>query len=178
MKQIQFNEEMISQAVLKAEQLGKIKNSITGGAGNVAGYLSEIALSEHLRCRNVSCDPGEYKYDFDLIKNGKKIEVKTKRRTVDPQHYYEVSIAESSRHQQTDFYAFVSITFAQKTGYGINSKYYSPESLWLCGFMEREQYFKRSRFLQKGDIDESNGFTVKANMFNLPIIDLLKEFPE
>ena len=178
MRRLQFNEEMIRLAAKKAQQLGTIKNSITNGAGNVAGYLSEIALSEYLGCSNVSCDPGDYKYDFDLLKNGKKIEVKTKRRTVDPQQHYEVSIAESSKHQQTDFYAFISITFAQKTGFGVNSQYYSPQSLWLCGFMQRDEYFKRSRFLQKGEIDKSNGFTVKANMFNMPIRQLLKEFPE
>ena len=178
MRRIEFNEQMITLAAKKAEQLGTIKNSITKGAGNVAGYLAEIALSEHLGCSNISCDPGEYKYDFDLLKNGKKIEVKTKRRTVDPQLHYEVSIAEASKHQQTDFYAFTSITFAQKTGLGLNSKYYSPESLWLCGFMSSKEYFKRARFLKKGDIDESNGFTVKANMFNLPIRNLLTELPE
>jgi len=178
MKKLKFNEEMIRLAAKKAQQLGTIKNSITNGAGNVAGYLSEIALSEHLGSKIVSCDPGEHKYDFDLLKNGKKIEVKTKRRTVDPQQHYEVSIAEVSKHQQTDFYAFTSITFAQKTGFGVNSKYYSPKTLWLCGFMSRSEYFERARFLKKGEIDGSNGFTVKANMFNLPISKLLSEFPE
>jgi len=178
MRRLKFDEQMIRLAAKKAQQLGTIKNSITGGAGNVAGYLSEIALSEHLGCSNVSCDPGEYKYDFDLLKNGKKIEVKTKRRTVDPELHYEVSIAEASKHQQTDFYAFISITFSKKTGFGVNSKYYSPQSLWLCGFMSRSEYFKRARFLKKEEIDRSNGFTVKADMFNMPISELLPELPE
>lgn len=178
MKQIHFNKQMINQAVKKAKQLGEINNSITKGAGNVAGYLSEIALCKHLGCKNVSCDPGDYKYDFDLLKNDKKIEVKTKRRTVDPQPHYEVSIAESSKHQQTDFYAFMSITFSKKFGFGKDVKYYCPTSLWLCGFMQSDKYFSYARYLKKGQVDGSNGFTVKANMFNLPIEKLLTEFPE
>lgn len=177
MKRIAFNDTMIRKAVDKANQLGQIPNSITKGAGNTAGYLAEIALAKHLNCENVSCDLGEEKYNYDLIKNGNKIEVKTKRRTVDPLPQYEVSIAETSKHQQTDFYAFISITFGYKDGFGRNAKYFYPEAIWLCGFMRSEDYFKKARYLKKGQVDRTNGFTVHANMFNLPIYDLLENFP-
>lgn len=173
MRKIPFNDKMIRQAVDKANKLGQIANSITGGGGNTAGYLAEIALAEYLECDLVSCEPGEEKYNYDLIKNGKKIEVKTKRRTVDPRLDYEVSIAETSRHQQTDFYAFISITFGHKEGVGRNARYFWPESIWLCGFIKKDDFFSKARYLKKGQVDQSNGFTVHANMFNLKIGDLL-----
>ena len=178
MKKLRFEKWMIKEAFRKSEDLGLINNSITKGRGNLAGYLSEIALSEYLECTNVSCDKGVDKYDFDLIKNGVKIEVKTKRRTVDPRIFYEVSIAETSKHQKADIYAFTSITFREKRGTGRDCKYFGIKSIWLCGFIFKNKYFQAAKHLKAGDIDESNGFKVHANMYNLPITGLSSNFQE
>jgi hypothetical protein len=172
MKNLRFENWMIQEALKKAKSLGCINNSITKGRGNLAGYLSEIALSEYLECENISCDEGLDKYDFDLIKNGVKIDVKTKRRTVDPRMFYEVSIAETSKHQKADIYAFTSITFREKRGSGRDRKYFGIKSIWLCGFLSKKKYFQAAKHLKAGDIDESNGFTVHSDMYNLPISDL------
>mgnify|MGYP003648779566 FL=1 len=163
---------MISEALEKARNLGAINNSITSGGGNLAGYLAEIALAEDLQCDNVSCDEGDEKYNYDLIKNKLKIDVKTKRRTVDPRPSYEVSIAETSKHQKADTYAFISITFKGKRGKGRGATYHGVESVWLCGFMPKTEYFERAKFWKRGEVDPSNGFSVHANMYNLPISSL------
>lgn len=172
MRKLFFNDEMIQDAYEKAKKLGSISNSITSGAGNTAGYLSEIALSKDIGAKNISCNTGDSKFDYDLLHNNLKIEVKTKRRTVDPRLEFDVSIAETSVHQQTDIYAFTSITFKKKTGTGKRCKYYLPQTIWLCGFISKNEFFQKARFLKKGDIDESNGFKVHANMFNLEIKNL------
>jgi len=169
MRKLKFNQSMIDEAVKKAKNLGSINNSITSGGGNLAGYLAEIALAEDLQCNNVSCDEGSEKYNYDLIKNDLKIDVKTKRRTVDPKPSYEVSIAETSKHQKADTYAFISITFKEKRGKGRSATYHGVESIWLCGFMPKKEYFEQAKFWKKGDVDPSNGFTVHANMYNMPI---------
>jgi len=169
---------MIQQALEKAESLGSINNSITRGKGNVAGYLAEIALNEYLNSQNVSCNAGLEKFNFDLIKGGKKIEVKTKRRTVDPQPHYEVSIAETSKHQQPDVYSFVSITFKKREGRGRSSVYKGVDKIWLCGFMPRDEYFERARFIPKGEIDPSNNFLTHANMFNMKMLDLYPQWSD
>jgi hypothetical protein len=163
---------MIDNAVKKAEELGSINNSITSGRGNLAGYLAEIALTKYLDCKNISCDKGRDKYDYDLIKDGRKIDVKTKRRTVDPKPFFEVSIAGTSKHQKTDTYAFISITFKEKRGMGSKAQYYGVESIWLCGFMSKEDYFDKAIFWKKGAVDPSNGFKVHADMYNMPISSL------
>jgi len=163
---------MIDEAVKKAEELGSINNSITSGRGNLAGYLAEIALTKYLGCKNISCDKGRDKYDYDLIKDGRKIDVKTKRRTVDPKPFFEVSIAGTSKHQKTDTYAFISITFKEKRGMGSKAQYYGVESIWLCGFMSKEDYFDKAIFWKKGVVDPSNGFKVHADMYNMPISSL------
>ena len=172
MIKLDFDQSMIDEAVKKAEELGSINNSITSGRGNLAGYLAEIALTKRLGCKNISCDKGRDKYDYDLIKDGRKIDVKTKRRTVDPKPFFEVSIAGTSKHQKTDTYAFISITFKEKRGMGSQAQYYGVESIWLCGFMSKEDYFDKAIFWKKGAVDPSNGFKVHADMYNMPISSL------
>jgi len=172
MIKLDFDQSMIDEAVKKAEELGSINNSITSGRGNLAGYLAEIALTKYLDCKNISCDKGRDKYDYDLIKDGRKIDVKTKRRTVDPKPFFEVSIAGTSKHQKTDTYAFISITFKEKRGMGSQAQYYGVESIWLCGFMSKEDYFDKAIFWKKGAVDPSNGFKVHADMYNMPISSL------
>lgn len=163
---------MQREAQRKAKALGSIKNSITKGGGNIAGYLAELALARYLNAENISCDEGAEKFNYDLMYEGKKIDVKTKRRTVDPKPNYEVSIADTSKHQKTDSYSFVSITFKEKRGRGKLATYHGVKSIWLCGFISKEEYFNKAKFMSKGEIDPSNGFKVHANMHNLPISSL------
>jgi len=172
MTKLPFKPWMIEEAREKAQSLGSINNSITKGGGNIAGYLAEIALNEYIKGENLSCSKGRLKYDFDLLKGQNKIEVKTKRRTVDPEPHYEVSIATTSEHQRPDFYAFISITFAKKRGKGKSATYHGLKNIWLCGFLSREEFFSKAKFIRKGELDPSNGFICHQDMYNLPISKL------
>ena len=174
MIKIPHTQEMLDTSLRYAADLGHIRNSIMAGRGNRAGYLAELALSAHLGAVHTSMGKGPH-FDFDLVLGGKNIEVKTKRRMVDPRPYFEVSVAETSEHQQPDVYAFVSLTFNKKAGKGREKKYRNLSAIWLCGFMGREEYFQRATFLRKGEEDPSNGFTVLSDMYNLPIRDLREE---
>lgn len=100
---------MILRAKEKADKLKSLRNSITHGVGNFAGYLGEETLSFFLDAEIISCDDGEEKYNHDLLFEGKKIEVKTQRRTVAPLMNYDVNLDSNSKHQNPDIYAFVSI---------------------------------------------------------------------
>ena len=160
---------MVTEAREKAKNLGSLNNSITGGAGNFVAYLAEIALAADLQCDHVSCDKGNEKYNYDLkTSSGQKIEAKTKRRSVDPSYGYDVSVAETSRHQKADIYAFISTTMGNWT----EPNYQEVKSVWLCGFMPQKEYFEKAKFWKRGDVDKSNNFTVHANMFNMPIKEL------
>ena len=61
MIQIPFSKLMISEAQHKAKELGEINNSITKGGGNVAGYLGEASIANHIMANNVSCELGRTK---------------------------------------------------------------------------------------------------------------------
>ena len=43
---------------------------------------------------------------------------------------------------------------------------------WLLGRMDHKEYFKKARFMAKGEVDLNNNFTVKANCYNLQIKEL------
>tara|TARA_B100001093_G_scaffold481648_1_gene512569 strand:- start:2996 stop:3556 length:561 start_codon:yes stop_codon:yes gene_type:complete len=181
MIEIPFSPTMIAEAKKKAEELGEINNSITKGGGNRAGYLGEFSIAKHIKANNVSCELGRSKYNRDLIKyKGSTeidLEVKTKRRTANPKSYYDASIADTSKHQQPNYYLFLSITFQRSTKEHPR-QYYNPLSVWFCGFMERDEYFKKAKLWKKGDVDNSNDFTTKVDMYNLPYSELIhpKEF--
>ena len=158
MQSIKFNQEMIDQALQWANDLGGIKNSITKGRGNLAGRLGEIALADHL-----SVDVQDHR-EYDLVYKGRSIEVKTKRRTVAPRAYYEVSVAKTSKHQHPDLYAFISMEFDRKE----NGSYFGLKNIWLCGYSD--DYFKKAKYMKKGDRDGS--FTTLVDMYNLRIDQL------
>ena len=105
MKELEFNNEMIKRATDWAENLGGIYNSITSGDGNFAGRLGELAFANYIG------EEVEDNKDFDVVHNGEKLEVKTKRRAVAPLHYYEGSVAMTSEHQRPDRYVFMSLQF-------------------------------------------------------------------
>ena len=157
MEKLKFDSDMIKDAVEWAAELGSLNNSITGGDGNFAGRLGELALAQHLNALRVQDD-----YWYDLMHDGDTIEVKTKRRSVDPQMHYDVSVAKTSTHQQPDRYAFMSVTLDGRR----------VKNIWLCGFIDRDEFFKKARLMRKGKVDKSNGFKTHADMYNLEISEL------
>ena len=157
-----FTEEMVKSARNKAKNLGKINNSILKGKGNFAGYLGEEIVASYIQAEIISNDEGEEKYNHDLTRGGKKIEVKSKRRTVPPRDYYDASVAETSAHQKPDIYIFTSIQF----------KGSEPIKAWICGQKDAREYFAEANFYAKGDIDPSNGWKVSTDCHNLPYKDL------
>ena len=160
--EVPFTEEMVKRARAKAKNLGKINNSILKGKGNFAGYLGEEIVANYIKAEIISNSEGEEKYNHDLIKEEKKIEVKSKRRTVPPREYYDASVAETSAHQKPDIYIFTSIQFKKN----------EPIRAWICGQKDAKEYFAQATFYKKGDIDPSNGWEVSTDCHNLSYKDL------
>jgi len=156
MKKLEFTNKAIEDAKKLSESLGTLNNSITNSEGNVAGFLGEF-IARYLMGGKIV-----HSYDYDLIlKNGKTVDVKTKRTSVPPQYNYDCSVAEYNTKQKCDYYAFTRIDYEYKCG-------------WFLGYIEKEDYYDRARFLQKGQIDGSNNFKVRANCYNLEISKLKK----
>lgn len=155
MIEVPISKIQLNAARIKAEQMGTLKNSITRGEANLEGFLGEILVAKHIKAQVKNT------YDYDLIKDGRKIDVKTKRCTSPPRADYECSIAAYNTKQKCDYYIFVRILEDHSRG-------------WILGGMPKEDYFKKSRFCKKGKIDEKSnlGWTFKADCYNLEIKEL------
>jgi hypothetical protein len=136
--------------------MGKLHNSILRGKGNMSGFIGEqIALQ-------ILDGKWDNTFDYDLVVNDKKVDVKTKQTSVKPLPHYECSIAKLNTKQKCDAYAFVRILNDFSKG-------------WYLGVLTKEDYYDKATFLRKGDVDPSNNYTVKADCYNVRIDELAKQ---
>jgi len=150
MKRIDITGEDIKEAKLLANNMGTLQNSITKGQGNVHGFLGEIITSKFLKSKLNNT------YDYDIIHNNLKIDVKTKRVTTPPRDYYECSVVSLNTKQLCDIYVFTRVLKDMTKG-------------WLLGYINKKDYFDKAVLLKKGDIDPSNNWKVLTDCYNLPI---------
>ena len=154
--EVDITPEQVEKARTLAEDLGKLKNSITKGDGNVAGFLGEVVVAELMDAKHANT------YDYDLIlPNGKTVDVKTKRTGFEPRGHYDCSVSAFNTRQACDYYAFVRV----KNDLSV---------AWVLGFYEKARYFKDARFYKKGDYDPDNRFTFKADSYNIKISELME----
>lgn len=131
-----------------------LQGSISRGAGSVAGALGEIVVRDHLNYIHASTP------HYDLYTSaGVRIDVKTKHCKTVPHPSYECSIAAHGTKQDCDEYIFVRALV-------------SLQKLWILGRISKDEYYKKAVRHKKGEVDESNGFTFKADCYNLAIEDL------
>lgn len=143
-------------AYKEAEELGVFNNSITSGGGTLASILGEVKAAEYLGAKR------ENTYDYDLVWNGLKIDVKTKKTTVKiVKLNYEASIADFNTTQECDMYLFTRVNMI-------------TQQVWVIGMIDRDEYYEKARFMKKGTVDPSNNYTVKADCYNLPYSELLQ----
>ena len=145
---------MYETAKWRAEELGKLNNSIRQGRGNLAGLLGEEIVIETL--------PNSHRqmsYDYDITYQGMRIEVKTKDRTVFPRPEYEVSISGYNSTQNCDLYVFVSLLRRGDT--------YTDG--WIVGSLTPTEFYDKARKVSKGCIDPTNNWRAKCDCYNLPI---------
>jgi hypothetical protein len=154
LKEVEITTKLINKAKEKAKDLGKLRNSITNGKGNLVGFLGEeVALS---------CLGGKLTntYDYDLVlEDGTKVDVKTKSTTVAPLPYYDCSVAAYNTKQKCDAYAFVRVKK-------------DLTKAWYLGILPKNTYFELAERFDKGDIDPANGFIIKADCYNVKISEL------
>jgi len=146
--------EQIKEARLLSGNTVGLQGSITRGGGSPAGALGEILVRDYLDY--VQAPTPHYDLYTD---QGIRIDVKTKRCTSAPRLFYECSIAAHGTKQKCDEYIFVRV---------LNNL----QKAWLLGRIPKDEYFDRAVRHKKGERDESNGFTFKADCYNLPIEEL------
>jgi hypothetical protein len=157
MIEFKITDEMVRKAWAKSIDMGKLKNSITEGDGNIAGFIGEQVANLVIGGTIVNTK------DYDLVgPDGTTYDVKTKRCTSEPMTHYECSVAAYNTVQKCDKYIFIRVEF-------VDNKY---TRAWYLGSIDKNLYFNKARKLYKGQKDGSNWFTVKSDCYNLKIEDL------
>lgn len=141
----------------KLESINKdLRNSIRGRENGYVARLGELLVAK------VTGGAIQNTYDYDVVlKNGIKIDVKTKERSVDPKPHYEVSIADFNTRQKCDAYVFVSV----------NTKSV-PNTAFIVGWLNKADFYSAATFHKKNEYDPSNNFIFKADCYNVKFKDL------
>ena len=163
--EVEITSDILETARRKANKLGALRNSITEGDGNLAGFIGEAIANSVINGELANT------YDYDILgTDGVKYDVKTKRCTSAPKPHYECSVAAFNTKQACDVYVFTRVWFD-----------ISRRPRWrggyILGYMEKQEFYRRARKLNRGDIDPSNNFVVKADCYNIKISDI-KQFGE
>lgn len=154
MIEVAISATMLVESRDKAAEMGRLRNSILNGAGNIAGFIGEAIAQQVLGGELLNS------YDYDLIlPSGTTIDVKTKQTSVKPLETYECSIAALNTTQECDYYCFVRV----KNDFTVG---------WYLGVYRKEDYLRDAIFMKKGTVDASNGYTVKSDCYNLKISSL------
>ena len=154
--EVPITDIMIRNAQEKSIDQGVLRLSFEKGTKNFIGYIGEEIVKSYLQCD--SCNT----YEYDMVYNGKRIEVKSKQRSVPPQPHYECSIVSYSvKNQHPDYYVFTSISQLSGIWKG-----------WILGYCSQSYYMNMAVFLKKGQLDPSNGYTVRNDCYNVPISEL------
>jgi len=120
-------------------EFGALRASITKGGGNLAGALGELAYIEWLTKRGYRVEDTST-YDYDIIVNGFKVDVKTKRINNKPADNYRVAVASANTTQKCDFYFFAYCL-------------YNTNKVYLSGYCAKAQYFEKASFRKQGMAD-------------------------
>ena len=155
---VEITQEQIERAK-KLYPFNELRGSITNGKSNLYGALGEIIVHDLCKGNGLNVDFNST-YDYDLIIDGYKVDVKTKRTTVKPKDNYLCSISSFNTKQKCNFYFFVRINENLKQGY-------------LLGYKSKSKFFSESTFNKKGDVDV-NGWLFKDDCYNLKISQLNK----
>jgi len=159
MKTVQILKEQIERAK-RLYSFTQLRGSITKGQSNIYGALGEIIIYDIYKNKGFDVNFNST-YDYDLIIEGYKIDVKTKRTTVNPMPNYFCSIPAFNIKQKCDYYFFLRINE--------NLKY-----CYLLGYKEKTDFFNKAIFNKKGSLD-TNGWYFKGDCYNLRI-DMLNQF--
>ena len=148
--EIPISDDHMIRAREKASTMGILQGSITGGSSNVVGAIGEVIVADSIKAKEINT------YDYDLVKEGKRIDVKTKRCNTKPMPNYDCSVALHGTEQDCDTYVFVRVLS-------------DLTRAWILGSISKPDFYKKATLYRKGDVDSNNGFVFKADCYNLSI---------
>ena len=128
-----------------------LQHSITKGRSQIYGAIGEIMVMDEY-----GCGP-QNTYDYDMIIDGYKVDVKTKVTNYAPKPHYNCTVFDYNTTQQCDRYYFVRVLKDMTIAY-------------LLGYIDKSDFYARATFGGKGEPDEQYNFM--ADCWNIKVSDL------
>ena len=153
MIEVKITPELIQRARKKTATVGNLQGSITGSLSHGVGAIGEIIVADAIGADESNT------YDYDLVRDGERIDVKTKRCNTRPFPHYDCSVAAHGTKQDCDSYVFVRILT-------------DSSRAWILGSIPKQDFYTKATKHRRGDVDPANGFTFKADCYNLQISEL------
>ncbi len=141
----------------KAQKLYDFKalnKSIMRGGCNIIGALGEVMIQDIFVHQDTAST-----YDYDLIIQNDKIDVKTGKTKSTPNKFYNVKIPAYQKFQEADYY-FFGFVAADLTEY------------YLAGYIAKEQFFNLAELKRAGETE--NNFTFRCDTYILKVGRLKK----
>lgn len=151
MIEIKITEEQIERAK-NLYPFEELNNSITKGKSNIYGAIGEIVVNDFFIEKGHKVDHTQT-FDYDIIIDDKKVDVKTKRTTVVPRDYYNATIDANSAHQHCDFYFFVRVLE-------------NLNRAWIIGYISQEDIIEKAVKNELGEKDTEK-FNFKSECYNV-----------
>jgi hypothetical protein len=133
MLDVRLNDSQMRQAYNNEKNLpSKMKYSVSGDLweNRFAGCIGELACALHLDTEL------QHDFEYDILHNGKRIDVKTMRRTVKPAADYACRVTIHGHMQDCDIYVFASVVHR-------NEKFEMGAT--LCGWATKDEVEKWTR---------------------------------
>jgi hypothetical protein len=122
------------------------------------GSLAEIVFfNKYPSAKRIS----KTDYNADFILKGQRIDVKVKLGNNYMKPFYEVSIQASQKNYNVDWYVFFHYNRKEK-------------DLNFLGWISKSEFFKKARFMKKGDIYKNNNHVIENDVYQLQIKELIK----
>lgn len=153
------------KARIELNKLNYVLNgSFTHGGGNIYGSAGEIVALDYLIATGHEAKLAQT-YDYDIIADGLRIDVKTKTTNVNsvPDNYI-CSVSNWNTRQECDLYLFVRV----KKDLSI---------AWILGVISPAEFYKNAFFLKKGQPDPyapEKEYRVVSDCYNIKSDQLLK----
>ena len=157
MKTINITKQQKERARVRF-QFERLQNSILEGGGNLAGALGEIIVHDVFTEKGFEV-LDQSNFDFDLIINGFKVDVKTKKigSHLVPSEEYACNVPAYNTKQKCDFYFFVEVTE-------------DYEKAFLRGYIKPKEFYQKAKFYKKGE--KKGKFVFRCDSYEMKIKDL------
>jgi hypothetical protein len=153
MRHITIDPKIISRAKELSEEMGVLNGIVSSHRKNMVGFIGELLFLQLFGGEHIGG------YDYDIILDGRKIDVKSSECSNAPKPHHVAKVFCGFSQQQCDYYAF----FKLKKDW---------LQAWYVGALSKREFLSKATINKKGSILPGTNIVAKADQYQVKISDL------